>query len=276
MFKQTFYFQTTRKYVALFGTLFNEIYITRTQPDGKQQALIRVPITYAPKEKMLARVLGDPSITRETATPTLPMMSFEMTNMAYDASRKLRSTGRSVVKSDDASKLSYQYNPVPYNYGFRLYVYVKNAEDGTKIIEQILPYFTPDFTVSANIIPEMETKMDIPVIMNSINQEDTYTEGFKERQAIIWTLDFVLKGYIYGPVKKSAIIKFANTVMYVPSSVDNINNAPGNTQFYQYTVVQPGLTANGEPTTNANESIDPHLIESDDDWGFVIETTYGA
>lgn len=277
MFKQAFYFQTMRKYVALFGTLFNEIYISRTGNDNRTQAFIRVPITYAPKEKMLARVIGDPGIDRETATVPLPLMSFEMTSVMYDPSRKLRSTGRSVVKdTDNPSKLKYQYNPVPYNFGFRLHVYVKNAEDGTKIVEQILPFFTPDFTVSANIIPEMDIHMDIPVILNTIEQSDSYDGDFTQRQAIVWTIDFTLKGYIYGPVKKSAIILFANTATYVPSGIDDINDAVGNTQFYNYTVIQPGLTANGDPTTDANNSISPFLINEDDDWGFVINTTYGA
>lgn len=277
MFKQVFYFQIMRKYVALFGTLFNEIYITRQQTDGREQALIRVPITYAPKEKMLARVTEDPNIDRESASVTLPVMSFEMTDIQYDASRKLRSTGKNVVKNTaDASQLKYQYNPVPYNIGFRLYVYVKNAEDGTKIVEQILPYFTPDFTTSVNLIPEMSVTMDVPVIMTGISQTDTYTGDFRERQAIIWTLDFTLKGYMYGPVKSSAIIKYANTVLYVPGPEVDIKNAPGNTEFYNYTVIQPGLTANGDPTTDANSSISPLLINVDDDFGYVINTTYGA
>lgn len=277
MFKQVFYFQIMRKYVALFGTLFNEIYITRQQTDGREQALIRVPITYAPKEKMLARVTEDPNIDRESASVTLPVMSFEMTDIQYDASRKLRSTGKSVVKNTtNSSQLKYQYNPVPYNIGFRLYVYVKNAEDGTKIVEQILPYFTPDFTTSVNLIPEMSVTMDVPVIMTGISQTDTYTGDFRERQAIIWTLDFTLKGYMYGPVKSSAIIKYANTVLYVPGPEVDIKNAPGNTEFYNYTVIQPGLTANGDPTTDANNSISPLLINVDDDFGYVINTTYGA
>lgn len=277
MFNQQFYFQTIRKYVTLFGTLFNEIYITRVSSSGHLESLIRVPITYAPKEKMLARVLGDPDIDRPTGTVPLPLMSFEMTSLAYDPDRKLRTTGRIAKKIDgDSNKFSYQYNPVPYNFGFRLYVYVKNAEDGTKIVEQILPYFTPDFTVSVNIIPEMSVTMDIPVIMNHISQEDSYDGQFAERRAIVWTLDFNLKGYLYGPVKRSAIIKFANTAFYVPRSNTAIDNAPGTVPFESYTVITPGLTANGEPTSNGDLSISPLLINVDDDFGYVIETTYGV
>lgn len=278
MFNQLFYFQTIRKYVTLFGTLFNEISITKeNSTTGRLEQLIRVPITYAPKEKMLARLQMDPNIDRPSATVTLPYMSFEMTSVSYDNDRKLRTTGRISAKdSSNPNKLKYQYNPVPYNFGFRLYVYVKNAEDGTKIVEQILPYFTPDFTVSVNLIPEMDVTMEVPVIMNSIYQEDTYEGDFRERRAIIWTLDFTLKGYIYGPIKKSAIIKYANTVFYVPGATTNIEDAPGETPYHHYTIITPGLTANGQPTSNAAASISPLEIEVDDDFGYVIETTYGV
>jgi len=278
MFNQLFYFQTIRKYVTLFGTLFNEISITKENPTtGRLEQLIKVPITYAPKEKMLARVQMDPDIDRPSATVTLPYMSFEMTNVAYDNDRKLRTIGRIAAKdADNPNKLKYQYNPVPYNFGFRLYIYVKNAEDGTKIVEQILPYFTPDFTVSVNLIPEMNVTMEIPVVMNSIYQEDTYEGDFRERRAIIWTIDFTLKGYIYGPIKKTAIIKYANTAFYVPGATVNIEDAPGETPYHHYTVITPGLTANGLPTSNSAASISPLLIEVDDDFGYVIDTTYGV
>jgi len=271
MFNQNFYFQTLRKYVTLFGTLFNEINVIRTNSNNEITAFIKVPITYAPKEKMLARVNQDPNIDRPTATLPLPLMSFEMTDIRYDSDRKLSSVGRSVVSSNNKNKLKYQYNPVPYNVGFRLYILVKNAEDGTKIVEQILPYFTPDFTVSVNLIPEMEITMDIPIIMNSISQEDTYEGSFTERQAIIWTLDFTIKGYIYGPIKTGAIIKFANTVVYTPAVNDGeLKTAIGNTGPVSYVNVQPGLTVDGTPTSNSANSIPVININSTDNFGYVI------
>ena len=272
MFNQTFYFSTIRKYVTLFGTLFNEIHVVRTDKDNNMTAFIKVPIAYAHKEKMLARVGQDPRIDRPSATVTLPMMSFEMTDLRYDSDRKLSTVGRTVTKSSDKNKLKYQYNPVPYNVGFRLYIYVKNAEDGTKIVEQILPYFTPDFTVTVNLIPEMETNIDIPIVMNSITQEDTYEGNFVDRQAIIWTLDFTVKGYIYGPIKTSAIIKFANTVFYTPSVADGkLGDAVANSDPVSYITVKPGLTANGEPTSIDSNSIPASEIEASDDFGYIIE-----
>jgi len=272
MFGQTFYFSTIRKYVTLFGTLFNDIHVIRTDTSGKTTAFIKVPITYAPKEKMLARTQQDPNIDRPTAVLTLPMMSFEMTSINYDRDRKLNTIGRSAVKNTNNNSLKYQYNPVPYNFGFRLYVMVKNAEDGTKIIEQILPYFTPDFTATVNLIPEMEIKLDIPVILNNISQEDTYTGNFAERQALIWTLDFILKGSVYGPIKSGKIIKYANVVFY-EAHTQNIQDAVNNTDVASYVQIRPGLTANGEPTSNAANSIDANLINATDDFGYIIEKT---
>jgi hypothetical protein len=271
MFRQTFYFGTIRKYVTLFGTLFDDILIERTDSAGDLTALIKVPITYGPKEKMLARTLGDPDIDRQTATPTLPVMSFEMTNISYDSSRKLNTIRRTVVSDSDPNRMKYQYAPVAYNIGFRLHVYVKNAEDGTKIIEQILPYFTPDWTTTVQLIPEMEITLEIPVILDRISQEDTYDGSFKERRALTWTLDFTLKGYIYGPIKKGSIIKFANTIYYAPSG--NLLTSIGNTDPNMYYTVQPGLTANGLPTANGSQSIDPNLITATSDFGYVENVT---
>lgn len=276
MFNQQFYFQTIRKYVSLFGTLFDEIFISKTNPTtGRLEQLIKVPVTYAPKEKMLARVGQDPDIDRPSAVITLPLISFEMTDVQYDTSRKLVTTNRIAKTSTTAgaNMLQYQYNPVPYNFGFRLYVYVKNAEDGTKIIEQILPYFTPEFSVAVHLIPEMDVNMDIPIILNSIHQEDSYEGGFAERRALIWTLDFTLKGYLYGPIKKSAIIKFANTTTYLPSG--DMATAVGNTTFTTATTTQPGLTANGTPTSNADLSIPVNQIYANSDFGYVSNTVHG-
>ena len=274
MFGQIFYFQTMRKYVALFGTLFNDIHITRSDKNGVVTQLVKVPITYGPKDKMLSRVTQDPTIDRQTSIPTLPLMSFEMTSVSYDGDRKLPTIGRIAVKSNDVNKFKYQYNPVPYNFEFTLSIYVKNAEDGTKIVEQILPFFTPDWTTTVMLIPEVNEKKDIPIILNNINCEDNYDGDFKERRAIIWSLTFTLKGYIYGPVKKSGIIKFANIPMYLPSVADGqLETAVGVTPVSERITIQPGLTANGQPTTNISNTIPYDEIQVTDDFGYIIQIT---
>ena len=267
-----FYFSTIRKMVIYFGTIINDMRITRTNADGDVVATLKVPLSYAPKDKMLARVDADPEITRQTSI-YLPRMSFEMTGLAYDGARKLNTVSRQVVKDNsNANKLKAQYNPVPYNFDFNLYVYVKNAEDGTKIIEQILPFFTPDWTATVNLIPEMNIAMDIPIILNSISMEDTYDGSFEERRAIIWTLNFTVKGWIYGPIVSKPIIKIANTQFFVPSggSQANVAASVGETDVIGRITVKPGLDANGNPTSNANTTINYSSIEVDDDFGYVI------
>ena len=277
MFGSPFYFSLIRKYVILTGTLFNNIRITRTDKNNNVTTLLKVPITYAPKDKMLARVLQDPNIDRPTAVAPLPFMSFEMGKMRYDGDRKLPTTGRSSVKNPTSvNKLKYQYNPVPYDIDFKVYIYAKNADDGTKIIEQILPYFTPDWTTTVNLIPEMEITMDIPIILNNIGYSDNYDGSFKERRAIIWELDLTLKGYLYGPVKSGGIIKFVNVNFFIPDVPDGkLVDAVGNTEIAEKITIQPGLAANGatinyygQPNTSLG-TIPYNEIDIDDDYGFI-------
>jgi hypothetical protein len=272
MFSSTpFYFSTIRKCIILFGTLFNGIYISRTDKNGNVTLIERVPITYGPKDKMLARVVQDPNIDRPTATYPLPMMAFEMTGFDYDGSRKLQTINRiATVDPDDKSKNKYQYTPVPYNINFQLSVLVKNAEDGNKIVEQILPYFTPDWTTTVHLIPEMNVTMDIPVVLNRVNLEDVYEGDFKERRSMVWNLDFTMKAYLYGPVKTSKVIKFSNTEFFVVKGdiVANTSNP-----VVSYIQVQPGLTANGKPTSNSSLSIPVANIVATDDFGYVTNIT---
>jgi hypothetical protein len=272
MFSNPFYYNLIRKYVILTGTLFNNINISRTDSSGNQTALIKVPITYAAKDKMLARVLGDPDIQLETAVTPLPLISFEMTNMFYDGDRKLNTIGRIATNDTNNNKLKYQYNPVPYNINFSVYIYAKNTEDGTKIIEQVLPFFTPDWTTTVNLIPEMSVTMDIPIILNRINYSDSYDGDYKKRRAIIWELQLTLKGYLYGPVKKSNIIKFVETNLYKPKVEDGqLRSAVGNTGVVERVTVQPGLTANGKPTSNISLTVGYTEIAVNDDVWYITQ-----
>lgn len=258
-----FYFNLIRKYIIAFGTLFNNIYISKDDKNGSEVARIKVPITYGPKDKALTRVFQDPNIDRPTATFPLPMMSFEITGFDYDGSRKLSTVTKNVYNNSvDDNKRNYQYVPVPYNISFQLSILVKNAEDGTKIVEQILPYFTPDWTVTALLIPEMNIKHDIPIILNRVNLDDVYEGEFTVRKTMVWTLDFTLKGYLYGPVKTSKIIKYAITPLY-----DKIDREADPVAQIN---IQPGLLANGSPTSNASLSIPVNEILATDDFGFVI------
>lgn len=264
MFGHKFQHDLTRKYIVLFGTLFNDVHIDRTDNNGRVLQTIKVPLTYAPKDKMLARLAQDPELDREAAI-TLPRMSFEMTNMYYDGTRKINTMER-VVRRDEnnPNKFKYMYQSVPYNLNFTLYIYVKNAEDGTKIVDQILPFFTPHWNSTVQLIPEMNILRDVPTTLVSVRSEDVYEGDFIQRRSIVWTLDFIMKAEYWGPFVKAPIIKFVNTPFYFG------NPEEGNDPAALMTV-KPGLTADGKPTSNSADSVPWQVIDINDDFGYIVD-----
>ena len=261
MFGQTFYHGSIRRYVVLFGTLFNDIIINRPDPIHNEIHTIKVPVTYGPKEKVLARLTQDPNLDRKTSVQ-LPIISFEMTDFTYDGSRKLNTIGKRYKKDDtDPNKIYYQYNPVPYNINFSLSILVKNTDDGTRIVEQILPFFTPEWTATVALIPDMDITMDVPIILNDVRLSDNYESDFETRRVLEWNMTFTLKGYLYGPLHRGGIIKFANSAIY--------GSLTSNTELSNVTVM-PGLLQNGSPTTSANLTISRDLIYPDDDFGYIV------
>ena len=225
MLGQTFYHQTIRKYVALFGTLFNDINIEKKDSGGNVLSRQKVPISYGPKQKFLIRLREDPSLDRQVAIQ-LPRLAFEMSGIAYDPIRKLNTIGTLTHKEtiNGERNIKKMFNPSPYILDFSLYAFVENAEDGTQILEQILPFFTPEFNVSVNILTEMGIKLDIPIVLQSATSEDSYEGEFSARRTIVWTINFMLKGFIYPDVKsgqsiiKSVEIAFKETVPEVSST----------------------------------------------------------
>ena len=203
MLGQTFYHQTIRKYVVLFGTLFNDLNIEKKDSSGNVVSRQKVPIAYGPKQKFLTRIRQDPTISKQVAIQ-LPRMGFEMTSLTYDPIRKLNSVGKILGRassSEGGSTLRKMFNPVPYNMDFQLFVFVDNAEDGTQILEQILPFFTPEFNVTINAISDLGVKLDVPISFNSASLEDTFDGEFTARRTLIWTLDFFMKGFLYPDIK---------------------------------------------------------------------------
>ena len=238
--------------------------IQRHDADGNLIDSIKVPLTYAKKEKMLARVTQDPNLTGEAAI-VLPRMSFFLNDYVYDNSRKLQTLNRVVAKDpDDVNKFKYQYQAVPYNLNFSLWIYVKNAEDGTKIMEQILPYFTPDWTAHINLVPELDISYKIPIIYGNSTSEEVYESNFITRQVLIWQMNFTMKAYMFGPIKKAPIIKFATTNARVGDQDEY-------SEIVDQVIVTPGLDANGNPTTNAEIAISPLLVDIEDDFDYVVE-----
>ena len=210
-----FYNRTIRKVVVAFGSLFNDILLQRYTLDGAtKKELFRVPLSYGSKEKYLTRITSDPNLTKSVAT-VVPRISFELIGLSYDAARKQTSTLQN-FSYNTADGLKTQYAPIPYNFDFTLSIYVRNHEDGTQILEQILPFFTPDFNVTVTFNPNMSQKYDMPIILNSASPEVDYEGDMLSTRLIIWTLDFTAKGFIYPPVKTSQnIIEQANTNLHI-------------------------------------------------------------
>ncbi len=234
--------------------MFNNIVVSRKTTAGVVDKRIKVPISYSPRDKLLARVETDPALRNPTAV-SLPRMGFEVTSMTYAGERKLSTIQRYTIKStSDSDKKNLVYSPVPYDINFQLSIMVKSAEDGTQILEQILPFFTPEWTNSVQLIDDLELKMDIPLVLISVSSDDTYDGDFETRRALIWTLDFTMKGYFYGPIKNKKIIKFANVNFYI----DGFDTAIGSSDDpVSRATIQPGLipTANLAGTISSANTI---------------------
>ena len=271
MFGRTWKHRTLRKYIIYFGTLFDNVYITRENNTGETVSTMKVPLNYGPKEKYLARLEGNPDLQRPIAI-TLPRMSFEMTGIMYAPERKIVTTNK-IVYIDPVEGVKYQYAPVPYDILFSLSIMVKNAEDGTRIVEQILPYFTPQWTSTLNILPEMDYKLDVPVILNNVSMEDTYEGNFETRRAIIWTLDFTMKGQLFSPTIQPNAGASGNqfNAGLITQAITNVIAQASNEDATTAITVTPGLDANGNPTSNASISIGRDNIKPTDDYGYIID-----
>jgi hypothetical protein len=206
-----FYHGIIRKCIVGFGTLFSNIYIDRKQGDsvnGNTIQRLQIPLAYAPKEKWLVRLEQDPELTNNTYI-SLPRMSFEIIGYNYDPQRKLNRM-QQIKAGDGSGSVSTMYTPVPYNIDLTLYVLTKTQEDGLQIIEQILPTFTPEYTLTINTIPNMDVKLDVPIILNSVSVNDEYDGDFQTRRFVTHTLNFQMKVNLFGAVSGKEVIQHVN------------------------------------------------------------------
>ena len=235
-----------RKVVVAFGTMFNDIHLVRQNNAGEVTQTMKVPLAYGPKSKWLARLREDPNLTKKVAV-TLPRIGFEIQNISYDASRKLNSIQKlkKVNSSAQGKTMSQQYMPVPYNMDFEMNVFAKNSDDALQIVEQILPFFQPDYTVTLNDNTAMGTTRDVPIVLTNVGYEDNYEADMITRRAIIYTLSFSAKFYLYGPVTDQKVIKTVQVDQYTDMPV----NTPKREQRYS---VSPN----------------PSTADADDDFGF--------
>lgn len=225
------YNRVIRKLVVAFGKLFDDVTLVRYNPDLSEAERFLVPLVYATKELYVRRLEDDPGLDKKIQV-TLPRMSFEMSGLTYDASRKQNTNIKNFARTSNAAVVA-QYNPVPYNFDFNLYIYVRNIEDGTQILEHILPFFAPDYTLKLNLIPEMGIVKEVPIVMNSATSEIEY-EGDKnsETRMVIWTLNFTVKGFIFGNISSAGLIK---------TSITNILTNIAPTDTYVFNMTTPGI-----------------------------------
>lgn len=214
------YNRIIRKTILGFGDLFDKITLVRYNTDNTESERVLVPISYAPKERYVMRLEEDPDLDKKIQL-ALPRMSFEMISMNYDSDRKLNTNVKNFAQTN-AGLLS-QYNPVPYNFDFNLYLYTRNIEDAHQIIEHVVPFFTPDYTIKLNLISEMNMIREVPIILNSANHEIIY-EGPREQETrmIIWTLNFTVKGFIFGKQSSANVITHSISSIYNNVTSDDV------------------------------------------------------
>jgi hypothetical protein len=267
MFGTHYYHGAIRKYIIMFGSMFNDIDVVRYDNNGIRTQGIRVPIAYGPKEKFLARINQDPGLDRAVATQ-LPRMSFEITDMSYAPNRTLNKLQRNTSIGETNKTMASQFTPVPYDISITLSAMFANNEDAVQVVEQILPYFRPEFTHSMKLVPETGEYFDIPTVLQGMTIEDTYEADFQTRRAIIYSFNFVVKGYIFGPVSNKGTIKRTVIDITIPTGE---NGTPTEGPQKKITLT-PGLLANGSPTSNSSASIAITNINANTNYGYAFDS----
>ena len=253
-----FYNQAVRKTVISFGTLFNNIELKKTV-NGQVLETEKVPLAYGPKQKFLYRLQGNPTDGRKVAI-TLPRIYFEMTGIDYDASRKTPATQKyKTVINDNGNEVRTQYVPVPYNISFEVGILCKSQDDGLQILEQILPFFQPSFSMSLKFIPDMDEVRDVAVVLNSVDFDDDWEDDFSTRRSITYTMQFTAKSYIYGPYTKADVIRKSRIIETIGDTAVNKRHVE-----LSYTPkAKTDINQDGQVT-----AADDALVTADDDFGF--------
>jgi len=260
-----FYHEIIRKTVISFGTLFNDIHVRHQDSTGKDISQIKVPISYGPKQKFLARLQQQPELNKAVQI-TLPRISFEMNNIQYDPSRK--SGIAQTFKSNDSGKLKKVFMPVPYNLGFELNILTKLQDDSLQILEQILPFFQPGFTLTIDLVDQIGEKRDVPMVLENIAFTDDYEGNFETRRALIYTLSFTAKTYMFGPIADSTdgLIRKVQIDYYSDSNPQTAKREQ------RYTVKAAAKKDYNEDTVI--DQYDDPLIPPGDDFGFTETSTF--
>ena len=263
-----YYHEIIRKTIIGFGTLFNDIHIRHAGEGGTNHSEIKVPLAYGPSQKFLARIQQQADLNKAVQI-TMPRMSFEMTNISYDATRK-SSLVQTFKACDDGSRAKKVFMPVPYNIGFELNILSKLNDDSLQILEQILPYFQPHFNLTIDLVDSIGEKRDIPIILENIGFQDDYEGNFDTRRALIHTLQFTAKTYLFGPVADTSdgLIRKVQVDMYTSTDVKTAKRE------VRYTVTPTSkIDRNDDGVINEE---DHKLLMPGDDFGFSETTEFFA
>lgn len=241
VFKNHFYHSLIRKYTIGFGALFTDIDVLRYNNTDQEVGRVTCPLSYSPKEKWLTRITTDPNLSRKPAI-TLPRMAFEMVDLTYDPQRKLPKVN-TILGNKAGLTAGSVFNPMPWDFYFNLYITTKTQDDMLQIVEQILPGFAPDYTISMKSITNMDLSFDVPIVLQNVTREDTYDSDVEEGRIMIWTLSFVLKGFLFGPIQTKSLIKKA---------IVDVNNLDDTAIQYARVSVEPFI--DGVPVSDILET----------------------
>jgi len=260
-----FYHEILRKTVISFGTVFNDIHVRHQDNTGKDLTDIKVPVSYGPRQKFLARIQQQADLNKATQI-TLPRISFEMNSITYDPSRKSGIT--QTFKAQDGDNFKKVFMPVPYNIGFELNVLTKTQDDALQILEQILPFFQPGFTLTIDLVKQIGERRDVPLVLQDISFTDDYEGDFDTRRALIYTLNFTAKTYMFGPIADSTdgLIRKVQVDYY---SDTDTRTAKRVQRYRVESTAKKDYNEDGEI-----DQYDDPLIPPGDDFGFTETSTF--
>jgi len=269
-----FYHEILRRTVSSFGSLFNDISIKHADTNGDINSIIKVPLAYGPTQKFLARLEQSPNLDKPIQV-TLPRMSFEFVGLTYDASRKLTTTQTFITSiSGYGTDIRKTYMPVPYNMQFELSIYTKLNDDMLQIIEQILPYFQPSYNLTVDLVEQIGEKRDIPIVMENITMQDDYEGDFSTRRALIYTIRFTAKTYLFGPISSSSVSKDIIKKVSVGYISGDSTKTPTRELTYS---IEPRALKNYTGNITTNLSLDIGVDNTNivvDDASLIVENMY--
>jgi hypothetical protein len=211
MFESAFYHETISKCIVGFGALFSKLKVIRRDQTGAVNQVINVPISYSPKENILVRLRQDPDLSEQVRV-TLPRLAFEITGYSYDSSRA-QNRNQKIACYSPSGATTGVFSPVPYNLSVSMYLLTKGTQDAMSVLEQILPLFSPEYTMTINTIPTMNVYQDIPIILNSVSASYDYEGDFKSTQLTNHQLDFTLKINLYSNPGAASLITRVDTII---------------------------------------------------------------